>query len=190
MDSLIQWAVTTIIAILAIVAGRIWERHDYRLKKDRSFLEEILKIVPKGSEPYIFLKQHDFGDAFRNEPLKPLRELELLLEQPGNFFLNNKLEKMKLKLLQEIKEFDEVIREKTFPHHVKRDFYELPRPDDVLIARARIIRSYRELPDEEFDEMESETRKDFQKVREQLNSMSDNICKAYDALISSAHRIL
>src|SRR5262245_54495466 len=98
MDQWVQWIVTTIIAIVAIFVGRIWGRYDHRLKKDQDFLDEILKIVPTGSDTYLFLKQHDFGDAFKREPLRPLQELELLLAQPSNFFLNRKLEKMKQEL--------------------------------------------------------------------------------------------
>lgn len=190
MDPQIQWIVATIIAIFGIVAGRIWEKYDHRLKKDRALLDEILKIVPKGSDTYFFLKQHDFGDAFTKEPLRPLRELELLLDQPSIFFLNNKLEKMKQKLHKTIEEFNELLVEKTFPHQVNLDFYELPDPDEVLVVRARFISSQRELSDEEFSQMENEFRKNYQQMREKLNSMSDNVCEKYDALISAAHRIL
>jgi len=190
MDQWIQWLVTTVIAIIALFIGRIWERNDYRLKKDRVFLDEILKCVPKGSDTYLFLKKHDFGDAFTREPLKPLRELELLLDQPSNFFLNKKLEKMKQKLYKDIKEFDEFLAERTFPHQVSRGFYEIPDPDEVLVDRARIISGQRELSDEEYLQLENEARKNFQQTREKLNSMSDSICEKYDTLISTAHRIL
>jgi len=190
MDQWVQWLVTTVIAIITLFIGRIWERHDYRLKKDRVFLDEILKCVPKGSDTYLFLKQHDFGNAFTREPLKPLRELELLLEQPSNFFLNKRLDVMKQELHRSIKEFDEFLTEKTFPHQVSLDFYEIPDPNDVLVERARIIRNQRELSDAEFHQMESEIQKDYQQTREKLNSMSDEICKKYDALVSTAYRIL
>lgn len=53
-DQWVQWIVATIIAIVAVFIGRIWERYDHRLKKDKDFLDAILKIVPIGSDTYLF----------------------------------------------------------------------------------------------------------------------------------------
>lgn len=136
------------------------------------------------------MKQHDFGDAFRQEPLKPLRELELLFEQSSNFFLNKKLEKMKRELFHDIKNFNEFLIEKTFPHEVTRDFYEIPKPDQVFIRRSRFIEGQRELSDEALGQLEKDIRKAYEQTRKELNSRSDGVCKKYDALISTAHRIL
>ena len=186
----VQWILTTIIAIVAIIVVRIWGRYDHRLKKDKYLLDTILKIVPTGSDTYLFLKQHDFGDAFRREPLRPLQELEMLLAQPSNFFLNKRLEKMKQQLCQDIKEFYELLLEKTFPHEVTRDFFEIPKPDQVFIRRTRFIEGQRKLSDEELSQLKKGIHKAYEQTRKELNKRSDNICEKYDVLISTAHRIL
>ena len=185
-----QWIVTTIVAIIAIFAGRMWERYDRRLKKDKELINNILRLIPVGSDTYLFLQEHDFGIPFVLDPLKPLDELEHLLSQTSIFFLNKKLEKMRKELLQAITDFQDFLAIKIFTHRVT-DFYGLIQPDETIVSRVTLLRNQgTQLSDDDIRHLEKEIRTDYQQTIEKLGSMSRNICKKYDDLVSTSHRIL
>ena len=83
----LQWAITTIVGVLGLVAGRAWERYDRKLKKDQNLIDKIHNVMPIDSETLALLRDHDFGTWFERKLLNPLHDLENLLNQPSYFFL-------------------------------------------------------------------------------------------------------
>jgi uncharacterized membrane-anchored protein YhcB (DUF1043 family) len=191
MDQWVQWVVTTIIAVVAIFVGRIWEKYDRRSKKDRELIDKILLIVPIGSDTYRFLKEHDFGGMFRQNNLRPLHDLRILLGQPSIFFLNKRLNKLKTELYQSVAGFLELVVEKMFTHSVQLDYLSLVDTHEAFRLRVGFLRQEGMLPSEtELEQLRKEIGDDFVKTRKQLNEMAGNICDKYDNLVMSATRIL
>ena len=177
MEPSIQWAITSLISILAIFVGRAWERYDRRQRKDRELVDKVIAIIPIGSDTYRFLSEHDFGGMFRQASLRPLRDLELLLSQPSNFFLEKKLEQKKQDLCQAITEFEELVIERTFPHDVQPDYAVLPDPYDIAMHRIRHLDTQNKMSDEEFNQLVAEARKTQENIRQKLNSLSTTVCE-------------
>jgi hypothetical protein len=94
MENWIQFAITTIVAILGILAGRAWERYDLKLKKDREILTDILNLLPPNSDVVYFLRKHDFGDDFSREFMKPIKTLINYSNRPDFFFLDKRIENL------------------------------------------------------------------------------------------------
>lgn len=61
---LLQWAITTIVGILGIMAGRVWGRHDRIAQKDKEIYAKILELLPHDN--LLFFKQHDFQDLLED----------------------------------------------------------------------------------------------------------------------------
>ena len=49
MDDVLQWAITTIVGILGIIGGRIWQKYDRRVEKDKITLDLLHKCAIIGT---------------------------------------------------------------------------------------------------------------------------------------------
>ncbi len=187
MDQWLQYIINTVLAVLGIVAGRYWERHDRRLKKDKEQVEKILNLVPVDSEALQFLRQHDFGTPYRNGQTEPFWKLSKLLSLPSYFFLNKNLEKAKKELQKELMNFQNSIAENIFLSDRHNGFWELVEPNETIATKALRKRSHGEaISDDEIAQVWD----NYNKTKGELNSMANNMCKKYDTRISIAYRIL
>jgi hypothetical protein len=191
MDNWLQWAITTIIAVLAILAGRAWERYDRRSKKDKELFDKIIEIVPADSDSLLFLRGHDFAGLYHRDQIKPIRELGVLLGQPGFFFLNKELENIRRKLHHEIESFLAYLSTKAFRSETLPDSYGLVSPHesaDLRIQRRRYMGE--PLSKEEENRLHGELRRDFETDRNNLNNFAEKISGLYDELMIAARKTL
>jgi hypothetical protein len=168
MDVL-QWAITTVVGILGIIVGRVWQKHDRTLEKDKITFTRTLEMLPSQSGAIFFLRTHDFGSAF--EPIEDLKELRAFRDhcsRPEFFYLDKELEGLRKNLLDSFNEFDDRLAAEASSWGLNPGFYRIRRPED-------------------YEDVSSEK---FHIVRNELNNRAKLICEKYDQLIKTAHRKL
>jgi hypothetical protein len=168
MDFL-QWGIPIIVTILGILIGRTWQKYDKASEKDKKTISIIAESLSE--ETLYFLKNHNFGSAFKYEKLNGLFEFVYLEEKPDFFFLNKSLEKLRVELFENIKSFLNTCAEKA------HEQYGL-NPGYVRINRQ-----------EDYDNLE-EGFQSFLEDRNNLNEKAKKILKSYENLFKLAHKIL
>lgn len=162
MDLWIQWGITTVIAIFGLLAGRYWGLHDRLRNHDMEVLKEILKTIPSDGT-INFIRQHDFGDSFDLEETKELYDFIYLAERVEYQFVDSKLERMRLKLNEDVKVFNNYLSQHTW-----------------LISSNGSRRC--KMKDEE--DFISDAA--YHTVRNRINGLADQVCQSYDSLIGTA----
>jgi hypothetical protein len=190
MDDWLQWAITAIIGILGIIAGRAWERYDRKLKKDQELIQKILTVTPLEGDDLSGLRTSDFGGAFRRDIIRMCKKLDELLGQPNSFFLDKKLEMKRLSLVKHLKSFIELVGKEAFTDEIDPQFMSLNKPHKVAEYKIReFITIHHEKPsDDQINQMDVEADEYHQRTRNQLNTLANDICKDFDDIIKSAHR--
>ena len=189
MDQWLQWAITTIVGILGILAGRFWERFDRKLNKDRDLINKIVSIVPIDSESLLALRENVYANPYDVEELESLWKLEKLLRQPSYFFLDNKLEKNKFGLMMAIGDFHNFIMDDRFISRERSEnYYFIKYPDEVDTMEK--LRQDGQFSEEEITQIIEEDRHHFYGAQHSLLSLSMDVCDKYDALMINAHKIL
>ncbi|MBI5298488.1 MAG: hypothetical protein HY869_23670 [Chloroflexi bacterium] len=188
MDQWLQWAITTIVGILGILAGRFWERFDRRSEKDRGLITKIAGIVPIDSKSLMALRENAYANPYNREDLESLWKLEKLLSQPSNFFLDNKLENNKLDLLEAIRDFHHFITDDRFISQKDLETYFIEYPDEVVNKEE--LRQDGRFSEEEISQTIEEDRNNFSRTENMLLSLSKSVCDKYDALMINAHKTL
>ena len=169
MDDILQWAITTVVAILGIIVGRVWQKYDRTVEKDKITFAKTLEMLPSQSGAIFFLRTHDFGSAFEPvEDLKELRAFHDYCSRPEFFYLDKELERFRIELLESFEKLDNRIFTETSSWGLNPGFYRIRRPEDD--------------PD-----VNSEN---FFAVRNELNDCAKLICEKYDQLIKTAYKKL
>lgn len=164
MTDTLQWVITTIVGILDKVAGRFWERDDRQVAKDKEIIDQIIKILPIGTIQ--FLDKQDFGGTFNYSNVSPLTTFLDHCERPDFFFINKKLESLRIKLRKSARDFSELL-------HDRADIIN----ENTMAAR---------IPQPHHWDNQNE----FQEIRKKLNSLSDDVCRDYKSLIEQARKLL
>jgi hypothetical protein len=164
----LQWAITTIVGILGIIAGRAWERYDRIAQKDKEIYTKILELLPHDN--LLFFKQHDFAGPFRRSQIKPIREFEEYCKRADFIFIDSKLEKMRNELLKNISDFTLLYAQEAFA-------FDSPVPDLVRVR----------YPEDMRHEFEGYERKS---IVLRLNQLADEVSKSYETLVKTARKKL
>lgn len=133
--------------------------------------EEIFKLIRKQiyeSGVITFLREYDFGGAFRSDELNPLQNLMYDIENNPEFeFIDVDLEQAYVELSNSINRFLGYSALNTFPHEVMCGYKYVPL--DWL-------------------ERGEETAKHYYEVVDKMNELSTNIVDNYDILAKLARR--
>jgi hypothetical protein len=199
MDEWIRWAVASIIGILGILVGRTWERHDHRVQKDRDLLKKFLEFLPSDGDTIMFLRQQDFGGEFNREFILKLARLRTCETQPDFFFLNKKLEDLRVQLFAALNAFLSESAQKVSAKD-NPDYYSVSKPHEVLQHRSVHLldgRRWADLSQEERTEINSQleiirvkAEDDFKETTRTLNIQASRIVQIYDELIRESRIIL
>lgn len=186
MDQWIQWAITTIVAILGVLAGRFWEGFDRKLSKDRDLIRKIDNIIPIDSNALLALRENAYANPYKRKELEPLWNLEKLLRQPGCFFLDKRLEKNKSDLMEAITDFHNFITDERFVSQKDPESYFI----EFTTTSREKLRLGEQVSEDEFSQIIEEDRKHFFHAQYELVSLSMGVCDRYDTLVINAHKIL
>ena len=103
----LQWAVTTIIAILSLLAGRYWKQYEYAVSKDLKTMKRFDEVVT--FQLMNFIRNHDFSSSFDNDIFVNIGRVIHEYERPDFIFLNKEMEKLNRKFIVELKEFQNIL---------------------------------------------------------------------------------
>lgn len=137
-------------------------------ERDQQVFDEISKVLPNHGT-INWLREYDFGSAFRYGWLRDLRRFEEKLNDPSFEFLDAELEKLRITLQEKVSEFNQVIGSETFPTH--------PIGKDDMVGRIPYEMSY-------------ESTERFKKIQDRINGLAEEIVKIYDDLVRQARRKL
>ncbi len=201
MDELIRWTITTIVGILGLLVGKSWEKHDHNREKDRELLKEILELLPSGGDTISFLREQDFGGDFERKHLRVLDRLWLERKRPDFFFLDKRLEILRVQLFQELSNFHALIGKETFVNDFDHDYAQIPKTQEVRAESIKHLigpdRSWSDIPPKEQKEIihnaatmadEWETKR--QQISNELNTTANKLIATYDKLIRKSREIL
>lgn len=162
MSDWIQWGITTIIGILALLGGRYWGKHDRKIRHDKEVLDRILKAMP-GNGSIKFIKEKDFRGSYSPETLDDLDKLFNLNNLPEIIFLDKKLENLRKKLVDDSNEFDSFLASNSFP---------LNTPN----ARINKIKA----------EYEYDDSTEYHIIVNKIHDLADKVCQSYYEFVTTA----
>jgi len=162
MADWLQWGITTIIGIIALLGGRFWGKHDRKTDHDKKILDELLKIMP-GDRTIQFIREKDFRGSFFLDQLDDLDDLFIQKNRKEFMFIDKELEKKRQKLVEISDEFNVFLAKSSFP----KDFQG---------------RRMNQIPQEnEFKNPEK-----YHATIHKVHQLADEVCKIYDDLVISA----
>ena len=201
MDELIRWTITTIVGILGLLVGRSWEKHDHNREKDRELLKELLELLPSGGDTISFLREQDFGGDFERKYIRVLDRLWLERKRPDFFFLDKRLETLRVQLFQELGDFHRLIGKETFVNDFDQDYAQIPKTQEVRVDSMKHLigpdRSWANISSREQEEIilqaatiANEWEEKRQQVSNGLNTAANKFIDTYDKLIRRSREIL
>jgi hypothetical protein len=162
MDPIIQWGITSAIAVIALLAGRYWAFHDRLLIHDKQVITELMKKLPSDNI-ILFLRQHDFGASFDVDKLQELDSFYEFSLSPEYHFVNRKLEKLRVQLVK---------ASSLFNSYLSRHTWQISHDG----SRVNKMKSPEEFSNEEA----------YWTEKDKINNMANQVCKSYDLLIKTA----
>lgn len=137
-------------------------------ERDRQVFEELIKVLPSTGS-IRWLRDYDFGGAFRLSWLQDLHRFIEKSNDPGFEFIHADLEAMRVALLEKTTDLTHAIGLESFP--VAR------AGEDDMVSRIQPEMSHQDPPR-------------FQEIRNRINALADDVVEAYDALVRQARREL
>lgn len=162
----IKWALIFVFGsggLLGFFISRVLANLDRRNAYDK---ETMKRIVDDLSKLISSIRLHDFGAAYRHDIHSQMDRFELHSVEPEYKFLNKKLEKIRLELDDAVLQFN---------HKLALNSHHLPTSAGHTFGKIYTSR-YEEV--EDYDK--------YERLRSEINSMADKVCKLYDELIRSA----
>jgi hypothetical protein len=135
-------------------------------EQDKEFLKRLAEVMPS-SGTISYLREYDFGGTFDFAWLGDLYKFIGLCKQPEFEFIDEELEKLKLELLDQAKNFADLVGKETFSSP----------------SSGRLLSS---IP----KEMGHQNPEHYFALREALNSQAQKVTVSYDKLIRHARRKL
>ena len=159
-----------LIVILLIAVFKVWSKRTIikydseSIKVDRQLFNKIHEEMLRQDGTIYWLRSQHFGSAFLDKYMHPLIAFEHESFKSNFEFLNPKLESLKNKLVNNIKEFNESLTSNTFGHG--KNGQSVP-------------------PEWRYEQKER-----YEKAVEELNKLADDICNNYDNFIRTGRKIL
>jgi hypothetical protein len=163
---ILQWALTTIVGVLGILAGRAWQKYDRNVQKDNEIYSKFLELLPHDN--LLFFKEQDFGGPFRRMQIKPINDFEQYCKRSDFLFIDSNLEKQRKDLLKNISNFRELYVQEAFD-------FGAPVPDLVRVRYPEDSRI------EGFDR---------ESIVSRLNQLAEKVWNSYELLVKTARRKL
>ena len=161
MNDVVQWGITAIVGILGILAGRYWERHDRRIKKDIEVINQINEILSSNGM-IEYMRHQDFADTFSTGVFRVMRDFISYCEKPDSYFLDRKLESHRKDLFNKTDQFLTRLAAESYPLPTTIEANKIPNPV-------------------EFDKPD-----DYCKLDLELNNLADEMIEAHDILFKKA----
>lgn len=166
---ILNWIIPIIIAIFGGIGGilinRAWKNRDRKNQKDKEILDEIRGFLD--DDTMLVLRTQDFMGTFDWDHINGLKKFMMACERPDFIFLDKKLEKMRIQLLETITKFDQILGANSF------------RVDIVGSKEARIPKEW------EFEQPEK-----FQSLRLEVNELANQACEIHAELVKKARQKL
>ncbi len=159
-------------ALIGYELGLYKESHDRRRQQDKDTYARLSELLTKHGL-MTYLRDHDFGAAYRSQIHEEMDELYYFTQDPRNRFLDKQLKQMTEALASSIDDFNHRLAHETTQ----------PNPDHPDISR--IAQAYHEMPP--YDHY---TRAEYETLRADLNQKVENIWKQYSDLVAAAKRKL
>lgn len=137
-----------------------------QLKRDQDFFKELTNVLPKTGS-INWLREYDFGGAFRFNWLGDIRNFIDLCKHPDFEFIDDELESLKLQLLKQCNDFLDAIQSGTESIN-KVEFVVMRIPPKLMHKN----------PEK------------FHSIRKQINVSARNVVETYDKLIRQSRRKL
>ena len=143
-------------------------QQDHARARDLQVLAELNDVFPANGSVR-WLRDYDFGSAFKLDWLKDLHSLLAKSEDPAFEFIDEDLEPLRLALIEKVAQFTQLIGHESFP--VKGD------PNGGIVSRIQ-------------PEMRNDDPEQFRLIQSRANGIAQEVVKAYDVLIRAARRSL
>ena len=120
MENWIQWVVNALIAFIGVISGWNLKKYNNKILQDKKTINKLDEYLPY--KTIKFIHEHDFGGAYR---IEHIQNIEIFLENAKNpefFFLDKKLENLKIKLIKLLYEFVHLLAGNSNPTN---DSYEI-----------------------------------------------------------------
>lgn len=137
-------------------------------ERDRQVFEELTEILPS-SGSIRWLRDYDFGGAFRLSWLEDLHHFIERSTDPGFEFIHEDLESLRLALLAKSTDLTHAIGIESFP--VAR------AGEDDMVSRIQPEMSYKDPAR-------------FRETQDRINALADDVVEDYDRLVRTARRVL
>ena len=164
MDTVIQWCITTALAIIGLLAGRYWGFHDRLYARDKKVYEALLTKLPSNGS-ILFIREHNFGNSFEVGKLNDLYIFEEFALSPEYHFVDKKLETLRMQLVKDASIFNSYLGSHTW-----------------RISNDGSRRNKMKSPEEFNSDQE------YRKEKEKINNLSTQVCNTYDSLIKTASK--
>ena len=106
--------ITGIAFFAGLIGLEFSETKSIKNSPDIKLFNKLIGLLPSATL-IEFLKNKDFGAAFQNDYLDPLRDFNIYWDNAEHEFMNGKLEKKRKELLLEIDEFLDYLAHNTWP---------------------------------------------------------------------------
>ena len=137
-------------------------------ERDQQVFKELTKVLPS-SGSIRWLRDYDFGGAFRLSWLEDLHRFIEKCTDPGFEFIDADLERRRLALLAKITDLTHLIGLETFP--VAR------AGEEDMVSRIQ-------------PEMSNKDPARFREIQDRINALADDAVEAFDELVRQARRVL
>lgn len=189
-----QWVIATIITLVSSFSffiGRVWEKRDYRTKKDKDTFQKFQEVFPADNPVIHFLRHDDIGLLCTREFLISIKTLSRLLDEPTFFFLDKKIENEKTTLKRTLDQLLDYTATRLFPSDRNPGYVLLIKPSDTLERRLDILSSQGvqitcEMRQNEFEKIQ----KNYRNNMETLNQLAIDVYNAYVKLRIVSHKRL
>jgi hypothetical protein len=192
-----DWVDITL-AVLATVGsaggflfGRYWKLNDLKRQKDQELIDKIKQILPNnGNTVSYLLRQHDFRGPFESDLLAPIHSLESFLNNdPESYFLNKKLKKLRINLLESIHAFLRLEANNVDVSNNNPKYFAIASEEENLKKKHFGWQNQESIPsDVEMRDARNEAWEQFENTAEELNSAATRVLDSYTNLLRKAHQ--
>lgn len=154
-----------IIATIVSVALKVLNKKKYEEREvDKTLYLNIRENILPQNGSIKFIREQQFGSAFRIENLKELKEFVYEMEKTSSFFFDSELESIRHDLNEYIIQFNNLISNNTYQIDI-----------DIQSIEKKL---------------EYTNHNEFIRIVTEIENKADNICRTYDILITVGKRKL